>query len=77
MRLMGPKNRHYVISPENLIVSGVEQAFNDYEWSDDQPDLALKQRADYSLKILHEYMKALQSVRNSGVVDFKRFGNGI
>jgi NAD(P)H-dependent FMN reductase len=77
MRLMGPKNRHYVISPENLIVSGVEQAFNDYEWSDDRPDIALKQRADYSLKILFEYMKALQNVRQSGVVDYKRFGNGV
>lgn len=41
------------------------------------PDYTIKLRADYALKILIEYAKALQKVRNSGLIDFKNFKNGV
>ena len=77
MRLMGHKNRHYVLSPENLVVSGVESAFNGPEFDKNASDYALKTRADYSLKILVKLAESLSDVRDSGVLDFERFGNGV
>jgi len=77
MKLLGQKNRHYVISPENLVVSGVNQAFNDHNFDDSAADIVLKKRADYGLKILSELALALESVRKSDVLDFEQFSNGV
>lgn len=77
MRLMGQKNRHYILSPENLIVSGVESAFNGPEFDKNAGDYALKTRADYSLKVLVKLAESLSDVRASGVLDFERFSNGV
>jgi NAD(P)H-dependent FMN reductase len=77
MKLLGPKNRHYIISPENLIVSGVEQAFNTPEINENETDYPLKFRADYSLRVLTELAKSLGDVRKSGVIDLKNFANGV
>ncbi len=77
MRLMGVKNRHYIISPENLVVSGVEHAFNSPEQDEQASDYALKSRASYSLKVLVALAQALEPVRNGAVLDFKRFANGV
>ena len=77
MRLMGQKNRHYVLSPENLIVSGVESAFNSPELEANASDFALKERADYSLQVLVKLAESLATVRSSGVLNFERFGNGV
>lgn len=77
MRLMGHKNRHYILSPESLIVSGVDKAFNDNDFSEKAVDLPLKKRADYALKVLCQYAKALNQVRSSGVIDHENFANGV
>lgn len=77
MKLLGQKNRHYVISPENLIVSGVEQVFNDEDMDSDSTATALKQRAEYCLKILNELSKTFATVRSSSVIDLDRFANGV
>ncbi len=77
MKIIGQKNRHYIISPENLIVSGVEDAFNSLELVIGESDYKLKERADYSLKVLAELAKALSQVRQSGILDFERFANGV
>lgn len=77
MRLLGQKNRHYVISPEALIVSEVEQAFNDQNVEESAPDYQLKTRAEYALKILDQMSASLQLVRDSGVIDLKTFRNGV
>lgn len=77
MRLMGHKNRHYILSPENLIVSGVESAFNDSDMSDQAPDYVLKSRAKYSISVLVELAKHLQNVRESGIIDLQKFSNGV
>lgn len=77
MKIMGQKNRHYVLSPENLIVSGVESAFNGPEFDKNASDFALKERADYSLKVLVKLAESLHDVRRSGVLNFERFSNGV
>ena len=77
MRLMGQKNRHYILSPENLIVGGVESVFNGPEFDKNAGDFPLKERAGYSLKVLVKLAESLSEVRTSGVLDFERFGNGV
>lgn len=77
MRLMGHKNRHYIISPENLIISGVENALNDTDMTEQSLDLQIKMRAKYSVAVLMELAKSLQSVRSSGVVDLDTYSNGV
>ena len=77
MRLLGQKNRHYVLSPENLIISGVKDAFNSAGIDEAAADYALTSRADYALRILWQYAGALGQVRASGVIDTERFANGV
>jgi NAD(P)H-dependent FMN reductase len=77
MRDMGYKNNHYVVTPESLLVQGVNDVFNDHDTGDDDVDVYLKKRADYGLRILVEYAKALSLVRQSGVVDLENFANGM
>lgn len=76
MRLLGSKNNHYVITPESLRIANVEKMFNDRLMDESTPDFSVKTRAGYCLNILVEYAKALKSVRESGVIDLKTFGNG-
>lgn len=77
MLQIGQKNRHYVISPERLIVGGVKDMLNNHDMSDDTNDIAVKERADYALKILLAYAEATQLIRESGVVDHENFANGV
>jgi NAD(P)H-dependent FMN reductase len=77
MKQLGGKNRHYIISPENLVVSGVESAFNTPEIVESEADFAIKNRADYSLKVLIELAGALTHVRSGSVIDLKNFSNGM
>jgi hypothetical protein len=78
MRQIGQKNNQYVISPESLIVQGVNDIMNDHEMSDEKsPDQSVKTRADYALKVLIEYAKSLKTVRESGVIDHESFANGV
>ena len=77
MRQIGPKNAHYIISPENLIVRNPKDAMNDSTLDESASDYRLKSRAEYALKILLEYAQALESVRNSGTVDLAQFPSGV
>lgn len=77
MRSMQYKNSHFVISPEALVVQDCNNMLNDHDMNDEADDIIIKKRADYSLKILVEYAKALGSVRDSGVVDHESFPYGM
>jgi len=77
MRMAGPKNSHFIVSPENLIVGSAEDMLNDDDMDENAGDYAIKQRAEYSLKILCEYAKALKPIRSSSTIDYKQFGNGV
>lgn len=77
MRQIGPKNTHYVISPENLIVRDVQSVMNDNEIDEDATDYRVKSRAEYSLKVLVEYARALKVVQDSDVADSDSFSSGV
>ncbi|AMO57189.1 flavoprotein [Endozoicomonas montiporae] len=74
LRMSSYKNARLCFIPEHLIVRGVESALNG---EDPAADALLQDRADYALKLLGEYSKALRQVRASGVVDHKTFRNGM
>lgn len=73
MRSIGPKNTHYLVTPENLRFAQVKDVLVDGEITVD----GLRNRVEYSLKVLLEYAKALKEIRNSDVLDFKNFKNGV
>ena len=77
MRVMGYKNNQLVISPEALLVQGVNDIMNSHNPAEDTPDESVQKRADYALKVLVEYAKALKLVRDSGVIDHESYGNGV
>lgn len=77
LRLSGIKNSHIIISSENVIAQGCEDLALDDSWDENATDYKFKTRAEYSLKVLVEYAKALTGVRNSGVVDFEKYGSGV
>lgn len=76
MRIMNYKNNHYVISPEALLVQDCKNVLNDHEDAEGS-DGYVKKRADYALKILLKYSESLKSVRDSSVINFKDFPNGV
>ncbi len=77
MKQLGPKNKHYVITPEALRVMKVKDILNDQDFSENAQDLSVKKRADYALRVLCEYSKALQQVRDSRVFNPGEFGSGV
>lgn len=73
LKAVGSKNTHFVVSPENLRISKVKEVLVDGEIVID----GVRERADYSLKVLIEYAKALKPIRDSSLLDFKKFGSGV
>jgi len=77
LRLSGIKNSHIIISSENVIAQDCKDLALDDNWEETSKDYRFKSRAEYSLKMLVEYSKALQGVRASGVIDFEHYGSGV
>lgn len=76
LRTSSYKNTRICYLPDHVIVRNVGQMLKG-----DQPagehDASLRRRISYSLQLLIEYAKALQSVRASGLVDLKSFSYGM
>jgi NAD(P)H-dependent FMN reductase len=76
LRISSYKNTRLCYIPDHVIVRNVGQMLHG-----DQPaevhDEALRGRITYSLRVLVEYAKALQLVRESGVIDLKTFPYGV
>ena len=78
LRMSSYKNSYLNYIPEQLVIRDVNGIFNSDEIDEDEnPDQYMKKRAIHSLKLLVEYAKALQSVRQSGVPDYKTYPNGM
>ena len=73
MRIMGYKNKRFVIIPESLFFDHVEDNLIEGKVTNEK----LSERTDYALKVLVEYAKALLNVRQSGVIDYKKFSSGL
>ena len=76
LRMSSYKNNHIVYIPDHLIVRDVEKILNGPEPASPEEEM-FRKRIDYSLTIFAEYAKALRSVRESGKVNHKDFGNGL
>jgi NAD(P)H-dependent FMN reductase len=78
LRAFGYKNTFFNPIPEHLIFHDVGDLVNDFDLTTgSKNDLYIKNRSLYSLKLLGEYSKALQKVRESGVFDPIRYPNGM
>lgn len=78
LRQSSYKNTHMVYIPQHVIVDHVEEKLNNHELTgENEADTYIKKRLQYSLRMLREYGKALQSVRASGVEDFDTYPYGM
>ena len=76
LRVSSYKNNRLCYVPDHLIVQSAEKMFaGDTPASDD--DKYIRERADFALRILFEYAKALKSVRDSGKTFDKKFASGM
>lgn len=77
LRQMGYKNRHFVLVPEQLVITQCETVMNDDSLADDASDIYIKKRADYALGVLKTYAAALTEVRKSPQVRLDTYPNGM
>jgi len=77
LRMSSYKNNRICYIPEHLIIRDVENILNDPGENDEHSDNYYRNRAEFCLKILHEYAKALKLVRESGVTYEPAFKNGM
>ncbi len=76
LRTSSYKNTMLCYIPEHLIVRDVQKIFvGDTPANDD--DKYIRGRADFSLRVLLAYAKALKPVRESGIVFDKAYPNGM
>ncbi len=73
MRVMGYKNKRFVIIPESLFFDHIKENLIDGVLTDERTT----KRTDYALCVLIEYAKALTVVRQSGVTDYRTFSSGL
>jgi hypothetical protein len=76
LRTSSYKNTRICYIPEHLIIRTCTTKLKDGQPLEEQ-DNSLRERVNYSVKLLLSYSKALQSVRDSGLVDLERFPYGM
>ncbi|MBP6880391.1 NAD(P)H-dependent oxidoreductase [Candidatus Saccharibacteria bacterium] len=72
LRMSSYKNARILYLPEHIRIMNVNQVMNG-----ETDHGEIETRAIYSLKVLAEYARALKSVRDSGVTDYKIYQNGM
>ena len=78
LRMSSYKNSRLCYIPEQVIIRHVESILNDNEADNDtRSDPYIRERLQWSLKILAQYGSALKAVRDSGVTETDKFGNGM
>lgn len=78
LRMSSYKNSRLCYIPEQVIIRHVESILNDNETDNDtRSDPYIRERLQWSLKILAQYGSALKTVRDSGVTETDKFGNGM
>ena len=77
LRSSGYKNTQICYIPEHIIVRNVKQVLNESPENPLDEDTYLRKRIPYALQLLYSYSSALAQVRNSGIPDYKTFGNGM
>ena len=78
LRMSSYKNSRLCYIPEQIIIRNVEKVLNDNaEDNDESADGYFRERIQWSLNILKQYAIALKLVRDSGVTETDKFGNGM
>ena len=78
LRMSSYKNSRLCYIPEQVIIRHVESVLNDNpDDNDSRSDPYIRERLQWSLNILAQYGTALKSVRDSGVTETDKFGNGM
>ena len=78
LRMSSYKNNRLCYIPENLIIRNVEKVLNDNpEDNDASADSYFRERTEWSLNVLKQYATALTNVRDSGITQNDKFGNGM
>jgi len=76
LRSSSYKNTRICYIPDHVIIRNVSRMLKGDRPADEH-DASLRQRIEYSLRLLMQYAEALQSVRSSGVIDLKSFPYGM
>ncbi|MBY0378604.1 MAG: NAD(P)H-dependent oxidoreductase [Gammaproteobacteria bacterium] len=76
LRMSSYKNSRICYIPDHVIVRHAEQVLNAPQAANTD-DQRIRDRLAYSVKVLEEYSKAFQSIRNSGVVDLATYPTGM
>ncbi len=76
LRISSYKNTRLCYMPDHVIVRNVGAMLKGDAPADDH-DKHLRERINYSLKVLVQYSKGLKLVRESGVVDYEHFPYGM
>ena len=76
LRMSSTKNNRLVYIPDHIIVRDVESMFKEPTPQSSDEDY-LRKRIDYSLSVLNQYGTAMKQIRDSGVIDFESYGNGM
>ncbi len=78
LRMSSYKNSRLCYIPEQVIIRHVESVLNDNpDDNDSRSDPWIRERLQWSLNILAQYGTALKTVRDSGVTETDKFGNGM
>lgn len=77
LRGSGYKNSKYVVIPESVVITDVNNMLNDDGDSPEAPDHYVKQRLLYALKVLVSYAEAMRGIRQSGVIDHDSYPFGM
>ena len=78
LRMSSYKNNRLCYIPEHVIIRDVETILNEDESKNDKRvDSYIRERLNWSLKILKQYAVALIQVRESGATETDKFTNGM
>lgn len=76
LRTSSYKNTRICYIPDHVIIRNVGRMLQG-DQPNDEHDASVRERIYYSLRLLLQYSKALESVRSSGVIDLKSFPYGM
>ena len=76
LRMSSYKNTRVCYIPEHVIVRQVSNMLKGKEPASDD-DASLRERIDYSSRLLIEYAQAMRAIRDSEAIDLERYPHGM
>lgn len=77
LRINSGKNTFINYIPQHVIVRNAEAVLNDFDLAADENDRLIRERLEYSLKILAVYTQAFIQIRNSDIIKNTPFQFGM